>query len=365
MKKLVRENILEIEPYPPGKPIKEVERELGIGEVVKMASNENPLGPSPQAVKAMEQILMEVNLYPDGNAYYLKRALAAHLEVKEENIILGNGSDEIIRMISETFLNEGEEAIMGEPAFLIYRMAVKAMKGQCRLVTLKDFTHDLTAMAQTINEKTKLIFIANPNNPTGTMVTAETVDSFMKEVPEDVIVIFDEAYYEYIERDDFPQTLNYLRERRNVITLRTFSKIYGLAGLRIGYGIAREELIREMNRVRQPFNTNSLAQIAALAALEDREHVKKSRKTNREGKKLLYEELDRLQVSYVPSEANFILVDIDGDGKTVSRELMREGIIVRPMGMYDLPGFIRVTVGTDEQNKRFIKALQKVTSKMK
>ncbi len=354
-----------MEPYPPGKPIKEVERELGIGKVIKMASNENPLGPSPRAVEAMARVLPEVNLYPDGNAYYLKRALAVHLGVKEGNIILGNGSDEIIRMIAETFLNEGEEAVIAEPSFLIYRLAVKAMNGQCRLVALKDFTHDLVAMAEMINERTKLIFIANPNNPTGTMVTAEAVDSLMKKVPGEVIVILDEAYYEYIERDDFPRALDYIKRGRNVITLRTFSKIYGLAGLRIGYGIAREELIRDMNRVRQPFNTNSLAQVAALAALEDREHVEKSRRVNRAGKNFLYQELDRLQFSYIPSEANFILVDVNEDAKVLSLRLMQEGIIVRPMGMYNLPGFIRVTIGTGEQNKKFIKALQTVTLKMK
>ena len=359
MKQLVRENILKIEPYPPGKPIKEVERELGIEEAVKLASNENPLGPSPQAVEAMEQVLPEVNLYPDGNGYYLKRALAAHLSVQESNIILGNGSDEIIRMIVETFLNEGEEAIIGEPAFLIYRLAVKVMKGQCRLVALKDFTHDLAAMAGVINERTKLIFIANPNNPTGTMVTAEEVNSFMKKIPQEVLVVFDEAYYEYIERSDFPQTLDYIREGRNVITLRTFSKIYGLAGLRIGYGIGSEELIKDMNRVRQPFNTNSLAQVAARVALGDREHVEKSRKANREGKSFLYEELEKLKISYIPSQANFILVDVNEDGKIISRQLMQEGIIVRPMGMYNLPHFIRVTVGTEEQNEKFIKALKK------
>ncbi len=357
MKSLVRENLLEIEPYPPGKPIKEVERELGIEEVVKLASNENPLGPSPRAVEAMAQALPEVNLYPDGSGYYLKRALAAHLRVKEENIILGNGSDEIIRMIAETFLNAGEEAIMGDPAFLIYRLAVKVMKGQCRLVALKDFTHDLTAMAGMINARTKLIFIANPNNPTGTMVTAEEVDSFMKKVPERVMVIFDEAYYEYIERDDFPRTINYIRENRRVITLRTFSKIYGLAGLRIGYGVAPEELIKDMNRVRQPFNTNSLAQVAALSALKDEEHVRKSRQANREGKDFLYEELKKLKISYIPSQANFILVDLKQEAKVISRQLLQEGIIVRPMGMYNLPHFIRVTVGTEKQNKRFIKAL--------
>ncbi len=355
--KLVRENILEIEPYPPGKPIKEVERELGIKEAVKMASNENPLGPSPKALEAMREALNEANLYPDGSAYYLKRALSEHLDVGEENIIFGNGSDEIIRMIAETFLNQGEEAVIAQPAFIIYQIAVKVMKGKCKLVNLRNFTHDLVTMGEAVNESTKLVFIANPNNPTGTMVTREEVGSFMNKIPQGAIVVFDEAYYEYITRDDFPQTINYIRQGRNVITLRTFSKIYGLAGLRIGYGVAREDLIRDMNRVRQPFNTNCLAQVAALTALKDKEHIERSSRLNREGKDFLYRELDRLKVSYIPSEANFILIDLKQGARGASQKLMQEGIIVRPMGMYGLPNFIRVTIGTAQQNEKFIKAL--------
>ncbi|MCK4436768.1 histidinol-phosphate transaminase [bacterium] len=358
VKQLVRENILEIEPYPPGKPIKEVERELGIKEAVKMASNENPLGPSPKALEAMRQAISDTNLYPDGSAYYLKRALAEHLNVGEENIILGNGSDEIIRMIVETFLNEDEEAVIAQPAFIIYQIAVKVMNGKCRIVNLRNFTHDLVAMGKAVNDKTKLVFIANPNNPTGTMVSDEEVGTFMNKISDEVIVVFDEAYYEYIIRDDFPQTINYVRQGRNVITLRTFSKIYGLAGLRIGYGVAREDLIRDMNRVRQPFNTNCLAQVAALAALKDKEHIERSSSINREGKDFIYEELDKLKISYVPSEANFILIDLKQDGKAISQKLMQEGIIVRPMGMYGLPDFIRVTIGTIQQNEKFIKALE-------
>ncbi|MCD5390434.1 histidinol-phosphate transaminase [candidate division NPL-UPA2 bacterium] len=358
--KLVRENILEIEPYQPGKPIKEVERELGIKEAVKMASNENPLGPSPRAVEAMREALREVNLYPDGSAYYLKRALAEHLNVGEGNIIFGNGSDEIIRMIAETFLNEGEEAVIAQPAFIIYRMAVKVMNGKPQLVNLRNFTHDLVAMGEAVNEKTKLVFIANPNNPTGTMVTHEEVHSFMNKIPEEVIVVFDEAYYEYITRDDFPRTIDYIRHGRNVITLRTFSKIYGLAGLRIGYGIAREDLIKDMNRVRQPFNTNCLAQVAALAALKDKEHIERSRSINRGGKDFLYRALDKLKISYIPSEANFILIDLRQEAGGICQNLMREGIIVRSMGIYGLGNFIRVTIGTAEQNEKFIKALERV-----
>ena len=324
-----------------------------------MASNENALGPSSYAIAAIESAIGKINLYPDGGAFILKNQLAQHLGVGEENIILGNGSDEIIRMIAETFLNEDEEVIFAEPGFIIYRLAAVVMKGKCISVPLKNYTHDLEAIFQAINERTKLIFIANPNNPTGTMVEAVKVASFMKRVPQNVIVIFDEAYYEYVDRNDFPETIDYIREGRNVITLRTFSKVYGLAGLRIGYGIAREEFIRGMNKVRQPFNVNSLAQVAALAALEDKEHVRKSRRANSEGKEFLYREFARMKITYVPSQANFVLVDVGIDGDEVSRKLLKEGIIVRSMKMYNLPNFIRLTIGKMEENQKFITALDK------
>ncbi|MBT9132710.1 MAG: Histidinol-phosphate aminotransferase [Firmicutes bacterium] len=359
MDELVRREVKNIEPYEPGKPIEEVERELGI-KAVKMASNENALGPSLRAVAAIKSALGKINLYPDGGAHYLKNLLAEHLKVRKENVILGNGSDEIIRIITETFLNEDEEVVFAEPGFIIYRLAAVVMSGKCVSVPLKNYTHDLEAMSQAINERTKLIFIANPNNPTGTMVNADKVASFMKRLPENVVVIFDEAYYEYVDCNDFPETIDYVKNGRNVITLRTFSKVYGLAGLRIGYGIAGEKFIGEMNRVRQPFNVNSLAQVAARAALEDKEHVRKSRRANSEGKEFLYQEFRRMKITYVPSQANFVLVDVGMNADKATERLIKEGIIVRSMRMYNLPNFIRVTVGTEEQNEKFIKALRKV-----
>ena len=359
IKKLVRPNVKELKPYEPGKPIEEVQRELKLGDVVKMASNENPLGPSPFAVKAIKSGLDRLHFYPDGSGYYLRKKLSAFLNVGKDSIILGNGSDEIIQIIAETFLNEGEEVVIADPSFVIYQMAVRIMNGNCRLVKLKNYQYDMAAMAGAVGNKTKLIFIANPNNPTGTMVTEDEIESFLEKVPEEVIVIFDEAYFEYIERDDFPKTIDYIKDGKTVICLRTFSKIYGLAGLRIGYGIGCPEIITEMNRVRHPFNSNSIAQTAAAAALDDEEHVRKSREVNSAGRAFLYRELDRMGISYIPSEANFILIKV-GDGSHVVEALLRKGIIVRGMDGYDMPDFIRLTIGFEKENRRFVEALDKI-----
>ena len=359
IRKLIRPNIANLLPYPPGKPIEEVKRQLGLEEVIKLASNENALGPSPKALDAIKKRLGEINLYPDGNAFYLKQKLTQHWGVEEEEIFVGNGSDEIIRMIAETFLNPGEEIIMGSPAFIIYFIAATVMNGKVIEVPLKNYTHDLEAMLKAQTPKTKIIFIANPNNPTGTMVDAQEVDSFLDKVDEDVIVVFDEAYYEYTP-DNFPETIKYVQEGRNVIVLRTFSKIYSLAGLRIGYGIGKKEIFTEMNRIRQPFNVNRVAQVAAIAALEDKEHVKKSCQMNEAGKKFLYQELGALGLEYVPTAANFILINMKQPGKDIYQKLLEKGVIVRPMEGYGLPDFIRVTIGKPEENKKFIQALRQV-----
>ncbi len=359
IKKLVRPNIRDLRPYEPGKPIEEVQRELGLKDIVKMASNENPVGPSPLAVRAIRENLDRINLYPDGGGYYLKKKLASSLGVGEDQIILGNGSDEIIRMVVETFLNEGEEAVIAEPSFVIYKLAVKTINGKCRMVALNDYQYDMESMAKVVGERTKIVFVANPNNPTGTMVTKSEVESFLAKIPEGVISVFDEAYFEYIERDDFPETIRYINSGATIICLRTFSKIYGLAGLRIGYGISQPEIVTEMNRVRQPFNANSIAQVAAISALDDREHVEKSREVNRAGKDFLYRELEKRKIAYVPSEANFILVEV-GDGAGVASALLKKGVIVRDMSCYNLPNFVRVTIGVEEANKRFIEEMAKL-----
>ncbi len=358
--KLMRKNLEDLIPYEPGKPIEEVKREYGLKEVIKMASNENCLGPSPLAVEALRKALSNIHLYPDGGGFSLRRKIAQRLGLKMENIILGNGSDEIIRMIVETFLNPGEETIMGDPAFIIYEMATKVMNGNCIKVPLKNYAHDLYAMREKITPRTKLFFVSNPNNPTGTMVRRKEVDEIMKDFPEHTIAVFDEAYYEYIEEEDFPDTLYWLKRGKNIIILRTFSKIYGLAGLRIGYAISSPQIISALNRVRQPFNTNSLAQTAALAALDDEEHVRRSRELNRKGKEYFYREFRRMGLEFIPTATNFILVNVKRDGREVFEKLLRKGIIVRPMSGYGLSTFIRVTIGREEENQKFISSLKEV-----
>ena len=349
-----------IQPYQGGKPIEEVERELGITNIIKLASNENPFGPAPLAVEAIKSAAEKVNLYPDGNSYYLKNDLAKHLNVKPEKLILGNGSNEVLTTIGDTFVSPGDEVVYSEQAFVVYMLVANVCGAKSVTTPLKDYTHDLEAMADCITDNTEVIFIANPNNPTGTMVNTGQVEAFMRRVPDDVLVAFDEAYYEYVERDDYPQTLKYVHDGRNVIVLRTFSKIYGLAGLRIGYGISNENVVELMNKVRQPFNANLLAQAAAQASLRDTEHVEKSRRNNSEGKTYLYSKLEELGIDYVPSEANFILIHLNKSGQEVTNELLKLGVIVRPTTGYKFPNSIRVTVGTPEQNKRFIEALGEV-----
>jgi len=362
MKEIARKNIKEIVPYEPGKPIKEVERELGIKGIVKMASNENPLGPSPKALKAIRECLKDLNRYPDGGSFYLKERLAKEFGLEKKNFILGNGSNEIIELAIRTFMNEGDEVITAEPSFLIYKISVRIEGGKPVLVPLKDFAYDLPRMREAVTERTKLVFIANPNNPTGTSVGKDELEKFLNGLPEGIIVILDEAYNEFVECKDFPNSLDYLN-RGNVIILRTFSKAHGLPGLRIGFGIASTELIDLMNRTRQPFNVNSLAQAAALASLDDKAHVERIKKLVREGKEYLYKEFDSLGLFYQKSDTNFILVDIKGDGRKVFEKMLREGVIIRDMNAYGLKNFIRVTIGTRKENKKFISALKKVLIK--
>lgn len=356
---IVPERIASLVPYPPGKPIEELERELGISGSIKLASNENPVGPSSKALEAIAAALNGINRYPDGSAYYLKEKLSERLGLTSGSLFIGNGSNEVIELLISVFA-QGGEVIYPDPSFAVYPIAVKAHGATGVAVPLNDsLTIDLPAMAKKITEETRLVFIANPNNPTGTMVCAEAFDAFMEKVPESVIVCMDEAYAEYVVSEDYPDTLKYVKEGRAVIGLRTFSKIYGLAGLRIGYGFAPPEIIGYLERVRQPFNVNSLAQAAALMALDDDEHVRRSREVNAEGLKYLYSELDKLSIEYVRSEANFFLIKV-GDGKGVYEALLKTGVIVRPMASYGLPEFIRVTVGLKLENERFIGALGEI-----
>ncbi|HAS54382.1 MAG: histidinol-phosphate transaminase [Nitrospirae bacterium GWC2_57_13] len=350
---IVSENIKSINPYVPGKPIEELERELGISGSIKLASNENPLGPSSKAVAAAKKALEGLNRYPDGSGFYLAKALATRYGVEIGQIILGNGSNELIELAVRTFVQPGDEVVSAVPSFVVYKMIVQAAGGTNIIVPCREYTHDLDAMAERITPRTRIVFIANPNNPTGTMNTKAELDRFMGRVPDHVLVALDEAYGEYVTRVDYPDALDYLREGNNVLALRTFSKIYGLAGLRIGYGITTAEIAGLLNNVRQPFNTNSLGQAAALAALADRKHVERSIAVNNEGKKYLYQAFEQLGVSYVPTETNFIFFETGRDCGDIYDTLLRKGVIIRPMGGKRL----RVTIGLDEENKRFIAEL--------
>jgi histidinol-phosphate aminotransferase len=351
----VPEHIKTIKPYVPGKPIEELEREIGIKDSIKLASNETPLGPSPLAVKALRRGIKDLHRYPDGSCYFLKNALSEKLGLSPDEIILGNGSNEVIELAVRTFLSPGEEAIMAHPSFVVYSMIVQAAGGKSIIVPLKEWRHDLDAMASCITEKTRIIFIANPNNPTGTINTKAEMNKFMQRVPENVLVVVDEAYYEYVTSPEYAESMKYFRQGRAILILRTFSKIYGLAGLRIGYGIAKASIIKEMNKVRQPFNVNSLAQKAALAALEDKTHIAKAKEVNEKGKKFLYREFKSMGIEYVPTEANFIYIILkDGNAQQVYNELLKEGVIVRPMGAKE----IRVTIGLPKENKRLVEALK-------
>ncbi len=365
MKQVVRKHIMKVKPYVPGKPIEEVQREFGLKNVTKLASNENCLGPSPKAVAAIKNNIAKINRYPDASSYYLKKRLARHLGVDENMIILGNGSDEIIVIAIRTFLNEGEKVIIAKPTFLIYEIASQISNTELEFIPLtKDFTYDLREMKKAITDSTKIIFIANPDNPTGTYVTKKELDEFFEGLPEDVIVFLDEAYFEFAEFSykDYPNGLDYLA-RPNVIVSRSFSKAYGLAGLRVGYGIANPDIISYMERVRDPFNVNLLAQEAALAALDDEAFLEKTLATVANEKGFLYKAFDGMGLKYVKSATNFILVDVKTDCKKVFSGLLSKGLIVRDMKAWGLDSYIRVTAGTRKENRLFIKALKEVLKK--
>lgn len=358
-----REAIRDIIPYVPGKPIEEVKRELEIKDVVKLASNENPLGPSPEAVQAMREVSEKTHYYPDGNSYYLKEALAAKLRLSTDNLIIGNGADELIKIIGETYINPGDEIIVANPTFSMYEFAAQVMGGRAIKVSCRNFRYDLKAMAAAFTSRTRLVFICNPNNPSGTIVGQNAIESFLKAIPPEVVVVMDEAYCDYVTAEQYPDSMSFIRKNRaNVIILRTFSKIYGLAGLRVGYGVAVPEVIRDLNLVRSPFNVNLLSQVAATAALFDDDHVIKSKNVNKEGKAYLYQQFEAMGLKYVPTEANFIFVDVQRDSREVFKQLLHKGVIVRTGDIFGFgyDNFLRVTIGTLRQNERFIKALTEV-----
>jgi histidinol-phosphate aminotransferase len=358
-KALVPPWIQALEPYPPGKPIDELEREYGVVGSIKLASNENPLGPSPRALAALREALSQLHRYPDGGCFYLRRALARKYGLLPEATIIGNGSNEIIELVVRTFMREGDEAVMADQAFVIYRMVVQAHGGRAVCVPLRNWTHDLEAIADSIGPATKVVFLANPNNPTGTIFFRRQWEEFLHAVRSNVVIVMDEAYAEFVADAEYPDSLAALQRPRPLIVLRTFSKIYGLAGLRVGYGIAHPELIDMMNRVRAPFNVSSLAQVAAMAALDDEEHVTRVRRLNREGLTYLCDAFTRLGLEVVPSWANFVLVRV-GNAVRIYEALLREGVIVRPVGFYGFPEHVRVTVGLAEENERLVATLARV-----
>lgn len=348
--------------YEPGKPIEETARELGlrVEDIVKVASNENPLGPSPKAKEAMRRVLDETHIYPDGGGYALRTTLAQRLGFGMENVVIGNGSNEIIELLCHTFLNPNAELIAAKHAFVVYRLMATLFGAKYVEVDDPGYVHDLPAMAAAITHETRLLFIANPNNPTGTMVDQAALDAFMEQVPDHVVVVFDEAYIEFPE--NAPDTLKYVRAGKNVVVLRTFSKLHGLAGLRVGYGIAPAPLAGLLQKARQPFNVNLIAQAAAVAAISDQSHIDATLKVNREGMAFYQQAFEQRGLEYVPSSANFILVRV-GNGDELFREMLMQGVIVRAMSSYKLPDWVRISIGTAAQNARCIEVMDQVLAK--
>ncbi|MBU0731089.1 MAG: histidinol-phosphate transaminase [Proteobacteria bacterium] len=356
MKIKIAENIQNLIPYPPGKPLEELERELGITGSIKLASNENALGPSPKAVAAISAALQKLHLYPDGSSHYLTQRLAEKLGVRPEQIVFGNGSNEIIGLLLTTFMARGEEVVTSHPTFLVYQKKVQARGGVNKVVPLKDMKHDLDGMLAAVTDKTRVIFLDNPNNPTGTVFTKEEFDGFLRQVPDGIIVVLDEAYVDFVDPAVRLDSRQYLGGDKPFVALRTFSKAYGLAGLRVGYGIMQAEIADYLHRVRQPFNINLLAQIGALAAIDDDDHYQKTIQMTADGMAWLFGELEKLGCRTFHSETNFFLVEV-GKGKDIYERLLKKGVIVRPMDAYGYPDYIRITVGLPVENQRFIKEL--------
>ena len=350
-----------IRPYPPGKPVEEVERELG-RKVARLASNENPLGPSPKAREAVRNDLSRMHYFPDGAASKLRRRLAEIHGLSMEEIILGAGSTDLMGLVAKTFLSAGDEAITSESAFYIYRLAIEETGAELVTTPMREKTFDLSAMAHAVTHRTKVIYLGNPNNPTGTIFTAADLDRFLNAIPARVLVVLDEAYYEYVQRPEYSHAADDVRAGRNILVLRTFSKVHGLAGLRLGYGLGHRELVECLNRIRLPFSVSSLAQMAGLAALDDPEHVARSLEMNRQEMKFLAQELTLMGVRYTPSVANFLLIDTGRDCEEDFIRLLPEGVMVRPMKLYGFPTSLRVTVGVHEENQQFLEALQRVAA---
>lgn len=358
-----RKELNNVSPYVPGKPVAEVKRELGLAdrmsdEIVKLASNENVLGPSESAVRAMREALSETYLYPEGSGYELRKAIAEKNNIDIDNVILGAGSDEIGQMIGLAYMDGTNSIIVGEYGFIRYEMTGNIMGARVLKTKMPEFRYDVDAILNSLDGSVIAVFVCNPNNPTGTIVNKKDMEKLIGKIPENVLIVVDEAYFEYVDSDDYETCLKYIGEKNNVIVLRTFSKIYCLAGLRVGYGISSPEVISALNKVRCPFNVNSIGQTGAVASIKDEKHVSDSRKMKNDGYVYLTGELDKLGVEYVESYANFVLIDVKTDSRKVFNSLLKEGVIVRPMTEYNLNNYIRVTIGKKNHNEKFIRALK-------
>ena len=358
LERIIKPHILGLEPYQPGVPPEQLERELGIEGAIKLASNESPIGPSPLAVAAVREAVASVHRYPDGASFALREKLAARLGVSGTQLVFGAGADEILELLAKTLLGPGDEVVYAWPSFAMYPIVARGMGATPVPVPLtEDLVHDLDAMRGAVNERTRLVFLCNPNNPTGTSVGAEAFDTFAASLPDSLVLAVDEAYVQYARRSDFPDALAWLSRRPGTILMRTFSKIYGLAGLRIGYGVADPELADYLNRARHPFNVNRLAEVAALAAMDDEAHAERSRRVNAEGIEYLTRELRALGIEVWPTDANFVLARLGAD---LPGRLMREGVIVRPLAGFGMPEHARISVGLPEENERLVKALRRL-----
>lgn len=357
---LANSGVQELHPYQAGKPIEELQRELGLSRVVKLASNENPLGPSAKVIEACQKAAAEIVRYPDSNGFALKAQLSTRLDVSARQITLGNGSNDILDLIARVFLASGTSAVFSRHAFIVYPIAVKACGGRAIVTPAKNWGHDLQAMAAAIEPDTRLIFIANPNNPTGTSVAKDELEAFLERVPGNVIVVLDEAYIEFVEDEHSVDGIQLLKRYSNLIVTRTFSKAYGLAGLRVGYSISHPDIADLLNRVRAPFNVNSLGLAAAQAVLDDEHYLAESRRINREGMAMLEKGLNKLALPFIPSSGNFLAIELPQPAMPVYQALLREGVIVRPVGVYEMPDHLRVSIGLPEENQIFLNALEKV-----
>lgn len=360
-KSIFREELSELKPYVPGKPIEEVKKEYGIDEVVKLASNENQLGPSPKAVEAIKKELNNINIYPDAGAMELRRELAKKYGLEYDNIVVGNGGEQLLQVIAQTFINPEDEVLVAQTTFTILGNAVLHMGGYIVKVPLKDYKHDFEGFIKNINDKTKLIYVCNPNNPLGNIMTKDEVNYLVENVPDDVFIVFDEAYYDFAKvNPDYPESLDILRKRSNVIILRTFSKVTGIAGVRVGFALTSKEIATEMSKVKGTFNVNRLAQVAALGALQDQEHIEKTVELNYKSLGMMEDCFESLGLEYIKSNANFVFVNVNRNSKIVFEELMKKGIVIRPGYLWNWDNWLRVSTGTIDQTEKFIKALKEV-----